>query len=665
MPRPAPTVPPPTRRPLLLLPGVIVVAAGLFAWWGVWHHDFVFDDAALRQSPAFVAGDWWDAAFGVVHQPLSNRPLACASLVLDFAIFGHGPFGPHLGNVVLHLLNGLLLLALARGVLLAPNLAGRFDGSTATRLATAIAAVWVAHPLGTDAVAYATQRSTLLFSMGLLVALLATLHAHGAGHPFRWRAVAVVAMALAMTSKEDAVVGPLLVVLFERAFLLPDWRALRQRRGYHGALAATWLVLAACVWLGPSNQTVGYTTSLGTTAWQWLVTQAGVVAWYVRLAVWPDPLRGAYDFAIVKELGPAIVPGVFVLALLAATIACWRRRLHWGWLGALFFLVLAPTSTVLPIVTEVAAERRVYLPMLAVIVPVVVGSRALLLRFAGGVARAAGIGIATIAVLTLGLLSRQHHAHYASEAVFWQDAFDKRDPDSRSNLAAQILSNQGAMLFAAGRHDEAYALFDLAMQCESPTPTERTHWATSLQQRGRHTEAVVELERVLAASPGFPDALGTLATCLLIERDRTPLGTDDPRLARAVALLQQAVAVQPRRVAWWNSLGAALLRQERWPAAEAAFAQATALPFEQLEPFVNRAEALRRLGRSAEVAAMWQQLLASRPRDVDLRARLAMSAMQNHDDTFARAMLQQILTIEPGRTDAVDALRRLDTKPPR
>src|SRR5687768_10245584 len=100
-----------------LLPGALVVAAGLFAWWGVWAFDFKFDDNVMRADPALVHGDWWGVAFGERHQPLSNRPLACLSLALDHALWGPGPFGPHLGNVVLHLVNALLVLALARAAL--------------------------------------------------------------------------------------------------------------------------------------------------------------------------------------------------------------------------------------------------------------------------------------------------------------------------------------------------------------------------------------------------------------------------------------------------------------------------------------------------------------------------------------------------------------------
>ena len=88
--------------------------------------------------------------------------------------------------------------------------------------ATAVAAIWVAHPLGADAVAYATQRSTLLASGCLLLALLATLRSHRSPRGGRWWALCVLAMALALASKEDMVTGPVLVVLFDRGEINVD-----------------------------------------------------------------------------------------------------------------------------------------------------------------------------------------------------------------------------------------------------------------------------------------------------------------------------------------------------------------------------------------------------------------------------------------------------------
>ena len=658
---PAPGFLLPTVLPLLLVAG-----AGLVAWWEVPTFGFKFDDsAAIELNVPLMAGDWWNAAFSPPHQPLANRPFACLGLAVCFALFGQGTVGPHLGNLVLHLLNGMLLFLLARGAMRAPNLASRIDAGGATGLALALALVWVVHPLCTDSVAYATQQSTLLASMGLLGSLYATLRAHGATAPGRWQALAVAAMALGMASKEDLVAGPMLVVLFQRAFLLPDWAALRTQRRFLLAMASTWLVLAVCVAMGPVNHTVGYSTIQGVTAWQWLLTQAGVVAHYVRLALWPDVLRGAYSDAVVKELGPAVVPGVFVLALLAATAWCWLRRpaLHWlGFLGAVFFLWLAPTSTVMPIVTELVAERRMYLPMLFLVAPVLVGGRWLLHRLAPGAAGWLGAVATAALVVALALQARSHAATYASEATLWKDAYAKRNPADRGPLAAQILTNLGTVLLEEKREAEAFELFDSAVQCEFANHTDRTNWATSLHMRGRTEEAIVELEKVVSFAPWHADALGALGTSLVIQVEKEGRGASDPRFARALGLLEQATELQPRRGMFWNSLGNAYARAGRPAEATAAFQRAIQLPFDRIHPYLSLDDLLRKSGRAGEADAMWERLLRERPQELDAHLFLASRAMDLQDWPAAQLRLRAALAIQPDRRDVQDALREVEAK---
>lgn len=640
-------------------PVLLLLGAGLFAWWGVWNSGFKFDDRpAIVDNDALLAGDWWRAAFSAHHQPLANRPLSTASLAFDFAVFGPGPFGPHLMNLLLHLANALLVFALARASLTAPNLAGRFAAGAATRTALAMALLWVVHPLGTDAVAYATQRSTLLASCWLLLALLATARAATAAWPARWQVAAVVAVALGMASKEDMVGAPFLVLLYVRAFLVPDWRALARHRWFVAGLAATWLVLAACVLGGPRNPTVGWSTT-GVSTWQWLLTQAGVVVSYLRLSLWPAPLRGAYDLGITTTLLPAVLPGLLVLGLLALTVWLWRKAPPWGWLGALFFVWLAPTSSVLPIVTEIAAERRAYLPMLAVLAPVVLGARSLLARALPRHGAAVGGILAAGAAVALALASRQHAAVYADERAFWQDAFDKRDPSRRTMLSSQILGNHGALLYRGGRQDEACELFELAMQCDAPSHIDRTWYAVALQRRGRHAEAVANLERAIAEGPRYADAHATLGTVLLEQSEQLAPAAAAPLLQRAAAALEQATRLAPRRLAFWNTLGVVRARQGDFAAAEQAFARATALPFERIEPFLSRAQALRALGRAADAERVVDELFAGRPRDVALRLDVARQALAMRDVATARRALAEVLRLEPGHDLAIRLLREL------
>ena len=87
---------------------------------------------------------------------------------------------------------------------------------------------------------------------------------------------------------------------------------------------------------------------------------------YLRLTVWPSDLVVLYGWPEMLTLGDVLPQAFGLVALLVVTIvALVRGRRALGYLGAWFFVALAPTSSVLPIATEVGAERRMYVPLMA------------------------------------------------------------------------------------------------------------------------------------------------------------------------------------------------------------------------------------------------------------------------------------------------------------
>src|SRR5262249_53191805 len=144
------------------------------------------------------------------------------------------------------------------------------------------------------------------------------------------------------------------------------------------ALGATWGVLAALVAQLPRAHAAGF--SLGWTWSSYLATQMGVVLHYLRLAIVPTPLVLDYGWPKATTAGGVLWRALAVGALVVGTGVLIAKRKPLGFLGAWILLILAPTSSVLPIVTEIAAEHRMYLPVAGVIAFAVVGLCWLLAR---------------------------------------------------------------------------------------------------------------------------------------------------------------------------------------------------------------------------------------------------------------------------------------------
>src|SRR5262249_44908134 len=129
---------------------------------------FVFDDVPrISENP--LVRRWWPPWAPLAR---STRPLTQWTLALNYAISGERTWSYHLLNVLVHLLAALALFELTRRTLLRVRL-----GADATRraasLALAVALLWVAHPLQTQAVTYVIQRSESLMALFYLLALLA------------------------------------------------------------------------------------------------------------------------------------------------------------------------------------------------------------------------------------------------------------------------------------------------------------------------------------------------------------------------------------------------------------------------------------------------------------------------------------------------------------
>src|SRR5262245_42249573 len=383
---------------------------------------FVFDDlpairhnASIRQlSPLSIP------LRPPPNTSVTGRPIVNVSLAVNYALNDalgidergkNATLGYHAFNVAIHLLCGLLLFALVRRTLRHRS-DDRFDTDVVAGFSTLL---WLLHPIQTEAIDYVVQRSELLVSAFYLATLYASVRAWDARDGTRrwWYLVAVTMCGLGMASKEVMVSAPIIVVLYDRAFRSTSWRALFAnvgRRWFYAALVSVTAIVGLTVAANARTGSAGF--GLGVTWYEYLYTQAWAVTRYLRLLAWPSGLT--FDYGEKPISGWIGVPGLVLLTACGiATVIAWQRpRWMWlGFLGAWFFLILAPSSSVVPIKTEIAAERRVYLASAAVIVLTMVGLETWRLR-AGFSLRRQRVGLGALAAV-LALLTFVRSATYA------------------------------------------------------------------------------------------------------------------------------------------------------------------------------------------------------------------------------------------------------------
>ena len=370
------------RRPrwfaALLVAGVLVAYANSFAT------PFVYDDQGAIVDNPNIRRLWplTTALTGPLQSPLAGRPIVSLSFAINHAAGGLSPWGYHAGNLGIHLLAGLLLFGIVRRTLttpaLQPALAARF-ATAAEPLAFACALIWLIHPLQTEVIDYVTQRTESMMGLFYLLTLYAAIRAMSAGREraWWWEASAIAACSLGMASKESMVTAPVMVLVYDAVFQAGSVRkALGARARLYSGLAATWVILAGLNRSGPRSHSAGF--SSGVTPWTYLLNQPAMIVRYLKLSFWPHGLVLDYGPPRAVSLSEALPSAAAVLVLLAVTAAAWRKRRELAFLGTWFFVTLAPASTVIPIATEAGAERRMYLPLAAIVVALVTGGWALL-----------------------------------------------------------------------------------------------------------------------------------------------------------------------------------------------------------------------------------------------------------------------------------------------
>ena len=122
-------------------------------------------------------------------------------------------------------------------------------------------------------------------------------------------------------------------------------------------------------------------------------SQPGVILHYLRLSVWPYPQCLDYGWPIeTRWLVGIALPGLAVLGLLAASVVAMLRGRRIGFLGIAFFLILAPTSSFMPI-QDLCFEHRMYLPLACVVTACVLAGHAIFQRLPWPSARTCSVAV--------------------------------------------------------------------------------------------------------------------------------------------------------------------------------------------------------------------------------------------------------------------------------
>ena len=336
------------------LAAVIAVAAAFWTYGPVLHGAFLFDDYVFPFAlPNFAAP--LSAWIGPV------RPVLYFTFWINAQLSKDDPYSYHVVNVLFHCITSGLIFLIVRRMLEW----SRADRLRRDLLAGFAAAVFLLHPIQTEAVAYLAGRSEALSVMFFFAAYAVFLYR---GEPaVGWRKVAAVLLlfALALLSKEHAVALPALLLLTDY-WWNPGFsvRGIRDNWKLYAPVAVGAVLGVAFFWrIITSAESAGF--GLKDFTWyQYFFTQCRALFVYLREFLIPANLTADWDFPVSRTiLDRGAIAGLAALLALAGLAWRYRRRFPLASFGFFAFLVLmAPTSSIVPI-RDTIAERRLYLAM--------------------------------------------------------------------------------------------------------------------------------------------------------------------------------------------------------------------------------------------------------------------------------------------------------------
>jgi tetratricopeptide (TPR) repeat protein len=473
-------------------------------------------------------------------------------------------------------------------------------------VALAVAALWSLHPLQTAAVTYIIQRAESLCGLLYLLTLYCFVRSVDSPRPASWRLAAFAACLAGMGTKEVMATAPLMVGLFDRVFVAGSWReAWRQRRGFHAVLMATWLLLGALVWSADNRGgSAGFATAVG--AWPYLLTQCHAIVHYLRLALWPAPLVFDYGTPLFATIGAVLPQALLLLALLAGTAWALVKKPALGFPGAWFFLILAPSSSFIPVATQTIAEHRMYLPLAAVMILLVFGLRVLL-----------GPDRAVIVCLGLALagggLTASRNRVYHSELALWSHTVAHRPQNARAH------ANLGVALVETGQLTEAVAQFEEALRLEPDNAAARLNLCDTLTTLNRAAEALTHGEAAVRAEPRSAGAHHNLAR-VLARLGRTAEAVNHYEVARQ--LEPAAVDVAEGLAAAHYALGNQAAARSDFAGAIGHYRRALAASPDHLAARANLGNALLVSGHLVDAIGEYREVLRRNPGDARVQENL-------------------------------------------
>jgi len=559
---------------------------------------------------------------------------------MNFDIGRFEPFYYRLTNLILHISIGILVffLVLEGCAYLKKQ---PFFAKHALAIATATAALFMLHPVQTQAVSYVIQARleglATLFVLTTLLLMLKAFQVKSNVLKYMLLALSLVVGFLSCGTKEIAIVSPLLAVLVDWFFLAEgDWASFKSRLWFHALFS--FVIFATFVhYLSPKfiSDAVQLKIVSGNNkgniltehahdiikSSHYFISSFKVILHYLLMFLWPAVISVEYDWKLSDGFfaPDAFFPFIILAALVSLAIYSFlKKRYSFFGFGFLWFLVcVAPRSSIIPS-PELICDYKTYLPSIGwlfVLATVFVAITSFFMKKLKTIPMITYSLIPQIAVIILfamplGYAAMSRNTVWSSSVEFWKDISKKAPNKARGH------NNLGVALSEAGKFEEAIPCYLEAIRLDRHYSDPWSNLAVAYSVKNETNRAISALKQAIKICPNYPEAYNNLGTLMIKKKN----------YEAAEKILRIAVKIRPHYGKAYFNLGRLYMDQKKPDLAWQHFKKATEGDLDTTEGFYTLGQISLKMKKYDKAAEAFQASLnRSNPSNIKHRNQISFN----------------------------------------
>ncbi len=560
-----------TGNPDFLKYYLIIGIAAFAVYANSLSNDFVFDDESVVLGDPSITNiynipKYFTAQEGF-HKVIGRyyRPVVSSTYAIDYAIWGLKPFGFHLTNIIIHIINSLLFFKLLLMIFAVDK-----PGQHASKFYAVLfgGVVFAVHTIHTEAVSWVSGRTDSLSFTFFAASFIYYLKFSARQKPLNFFLV-LVFFFLSLLAKEMAITLPVVIFLYDFAVNKGiKWKFIQNRLWIYCTLAVVSILYLYLRWLilkdVPQRETYFY--FYGKDTLTVIYTMLQTIPLYFRLLVVPVGLLYHYNVYFPYQSSIAsfevIFALLFVIVMIAAAIMIFRRNPLISFSIVFVFITMLPVMNIVPTMNYMA-ERFLYIPSAAFSIILAVLFSKVYTRKTGAVL----IGVCSVIVVFYSYLTFVRNMDWQNNDALFLSAegrpgsllyvnianiyANRQEYDTAEVLYRKAISlrdetllantNLGKIFLIRGNFDSAYHYIYKSYLLDTLSPEPMFALAQLYLNNNNSPEAIRWLEKVQLTAPDYMNSAKMLEDLKQrqLSEQRMPDLSGVPKMSLKISALEQ------------------------------------------------------------------------------------------------------------------------------